>query len=262
MAIRQLEPALAMKPLCSAGISPSAPATTCRCPTCRRRRQPWVRSRMSSSSTSSSRPKNRWSSSASNGRSPGNGLARPACLQPRQERRRARPAPRRPIAAPPSRRASGSAPSPRSAAPIRQTPDRRPRLRPAVARRFLQLAQLALQPQLVGRAVENQHAVADAQVLFVILANLGLVAVEDRPDHLDAALEQRVGPRVNRPPRRADRRSDTRTRHRRRRRRRRRRLGFLRAHQAFHHFRPQFLEDRLRGNRRPSRRANPSRCVR
>src|SRR5205814_4636822 len=86
-AIRQLELAPTIKPLCSAGIRPERTRDDLPLPdvptTARKRVD---RSRRSSSSMSFSRPKNRWSSSGSKGRRPGNGLNRAACLQLSDER--------------------------------------------------------------------------------------------------------------------------------------------------------------------------------
>ena len=73
--MRQLEPALSIKPLCSAGISPERTSEDFPVPelpiTIRKR---VVLSRLSSSSISCSRPKKRCSSSASKGRKPGKGF--------------------------------------------------------------------------------------------------------------------------------------------------------------------------------------------
>src|SRR5580765_8291755 len=85
-AIRQLELAPAMNPLCNAGIRPERTSDDLplpEVPTTARKRV--LRSRRRRSSISFSRPKNRCSSSASNGRSPGNGLNRAAFLQLRDE---------------------------------------------------------------------------------------------------------------------------------------------------------------------------------
>jgi hypothetical protein len=58
---------------------------------------------------------------------------------------------------------------------------------------LLDLRQLAAQPDLVGRSIEDQHPVAGPQILVVILPNLGLVSLEDRMEHFEV-LEQGIGP--------------------------------------------------------------------
>ena len=86
--MRQPAPALAIAPLMSDGISPERMREDLPLPdvpTTERKRV--VRSRRRSSSISFSRPKKRWSSSASNGRRPGNGLNR-VSVNPGGPRRR------------------------------------------------------------------------------------------------------------------------------------------------------------------------------
>src|SRR5262249_60976373 len=116
-----------------------------------------VRSLRRSSSVSFSRPKKRCSWSASNGRSPGNGLDSSTGLQAIDEG-----AERTDVASVPLRH-DGRFVRAEVFLLGRARPDHadrhpRLRLRAAVARRLLQLAQLAAQPQLVAGAEEDHDA--------------------------------------------------------------------------------------------------------
>src|SRR6185436_11141475 len=69
---------------------------------------------------------------------------------------------------------------------------RQQRSLPAEARAALDLAQLAPQPGLAGLTVIQEDGVAGAEALFMILARLGLVLVEQRQDDFEAPLEEEV----------------------------------------------------------------------
>ena len=62
---------------------------------------------------------------------------------------------------------------------------------------FCSSRSLRAQPGFVGGAVEDQHAVAAAEVLLVVVAHLGFIALEDRLDDLEL-LEQKIRPRRDR----------------------------------------------------------------
>ena len=69
---------------------------------------------------------------------------------------------------------------------------RRDRLLSPEGGALLDLAELGAQPELVPGAVVDEDAVADREVLLVVAPHLGLVALEDRLDDLEALVEQVV----------------------------------------------------------------------
>ena len=130
-----------------------------------------VRSRRSSSSISFSRPKKRWSSSGSKGRNPGNGLNRTCSPFLRfQLRNKWLQWLRRKI-----RRLRNHHCLMRTKALLlygfRSHHGNRESLqwpRTAVARALLEFPQLSPHPKLVDFAVENQRAIAFAEILFML----------------------------------------------------------------------------------------------
>ena len=71
----------------------------------------------------------------------------------------------------------------------------RSRLDSAEAGDLLQLAQLLAEPRFCGGAVNEQRGIAHAEVLFVILADFGLVALEERMQDLEPSFEEVLLPR-------------------------------------------------------------------
>src|SRR5580658_2018114 len=65
---------------------------------------------------------------------------------------------------------------------------------PAITGALLKFPQLSAQPAFIARAIENQGSVATPQVLFVVLANFRLVALEHRSDDFQFLFEQKIFP--------------------------------------------------------------------
>src|SRR5689334_6919548 len=80
----------------------------------------------------------------------------------------------------------------------KQYPDHADRFPTPISSTLLYFPNFAAQPCFVACTVINQNSVANAEVLFVIFANLRLAAFEQRMDDFETFVEEEFLPRGDR----------------------------------------------------------------